>query len=173
MDYYAIQVKTHGEEKFIKRFTAVYPDCPVVIHFPRRKLVVRRRGKLVETTPSVFPGYLFLEAADQEEIAAHSRHFRRTEGFFRFLKSNTDICPLQGRDLETVLHFIQKTGPLAGISKVFFDENARIVVVDGPLHGLEGNIVKVDKRKKRAKIRLDLYGDTFTVDLGFEVLEKK
>jgi transcriptional antiterminator NusG len=73
-----------------------------------------------------------------------------------------------------VLHFIKKTGPLAlaGISKVYFDEDARIVVVDGPLAGLEGKIVKVDKRKGRAKIKLDLYDDSFTIDLGFELLEK-
>ncbi len=74
------------------------------------------------------------------------------------------------RDLELVLHFINRAGPIAGISKVYFNENDRIVVVDGPLKDLEGRIVKVDKRKKRAKIKLDLYGDSFAIDLAFEVL---
>ncbi|MDR2619211.1 MAG: antitermination protein NusG, partial [Treponema sp.] len=32
-------------------------------------------------------------------------------------------------------------------------------------------IIKVDKRKGRAKIKLDLYDDSFTIDLAFEVLE--
>jgi transcriptional antiterminator NusG len=36
--------------------------------------------------------------------------------------------------------------------------------------GLEGRIVKVDRRKGRAKIMLDLYNDSFSIDLGFEVI---
>ena len=68
------------------------------------------------------------------------------------------------------LHFIKKIGPVAGKSKVYFDENSRIVVTEGPLMGLEGKIVKVDKRKGRAKIKLDLYDDSFAIDLAFEVI---
>ncbi|MCL2557796.1 MAG: antitermination protein NusG, partial [Treponema sp.] len=40
-----------------------------------------------------------------------------------------------------------------------------------PLKGLEGRIIKVDKRKKRAKIRLDLYDESFAIDLAFEIID--
>jgi transcriptional antiterminator NusG len=46
------------------------------------------------------------------------------------------------------------------------------VVISGPLSGLEGRIIKADKRKGRAKVKLDLYGDSFCIDLAFEVLVK-
>ena len=170
MNYYAVQVKTRGEEKFIRLFRALNPDCPIEIFFPKRKISVRRQGLMVQVTPAVFPGYIFLES-ETDLLLLYQWQFRRTDGFYRFLKSNQDIQPLSGRDLETVLHFIKKTGPLAGLSQVYFDENSRIVVVEGPLAGLEGNIVKVDKRKRRAKIKLDLYDDSFTIDLGFELME--
>ena len=58
------------------------------------------------------------------------------------------------------------------VSKVYFDENSRIVVLLGPLKGLEGKIVKVDKRKRRAKVKLDIYEDSFFIDLAFDVIEK-
>ena len=45
---------------------------------------------------------------------------------------------------------------------VHFDENERIVVDEGPLNGLEGSIIKVDRRKQRAKIQLDFHGSTYT-----------
>ncbi|MDR3147356.1 MAG: antitermination protein NusG, partial [Treponema sp.] len=93
-----------------------------------------------------------------------------TDGFFRFLKSNQDISPMADRDLEVALHFIKNVGPVAGKSRVYFNEDSRIVVVEGPLMGLEGRIIKVDKRKRRAKIKLDLYNDSFSIDLGFEVI---
>jgi transcriptional antiterminator NusG len=62
---------------------------------------------------------------------------------------------------------------MAGKSRVYFNENSRIVVIEGPLMGLEGKIIKVDKRKGRAKIKLDLYDEAFAIDLAFEVIGTK
>ena len=172
MNYFALQVKTRGEERFIHQFYAQNPGISLPLHFPQRELNLRRGGRVVPSKLPVFPGYVFLELDDDEDIYRHQWAFRRTRGFYRFLRSNQDIAPLQNRDLELVLHFIREVGPLAGISKVYFDENARIVVISGPLAGLEGRIIKADKRKGRAKVKLDLYGDSFCIDLAFEALVK-
>ena len=48
-----------------------------------------------------------------------------------------------------------------------------IVVIEGPLKGIEGNIIKVDKRKQRAKIRVEFAGTAHTMDLSFEDIERK
>jgi len=39
------------------------------------------------------------------------------------------------------------------------------------LKDLEGRIVRVDRRKGRARVRLELYADSFEVDFGFEALD--
>ena len=170
MNYYAIQVKTRAENKFISLFKALYPENKIPLFFPQRLINIRRKGLIRQSRAAVFPGYIFAEAASNEEITACRWDFRRTKGFYRFLRSNQDIAPLADRDLELVLHFIKNTGALAGRSKVYFNENSRIVVIEGPLMGLEGKIIKVDKRKGRAKIKLDLYDDSFAIDLPFEVI---
>jgi transcriptional antiterminator NusG len=170
MNYYAIQVKTRAEEKYIRLFRSLYPEITLPIYFPKRRLDIRRKGKIIPSTSAIFPGYLFIEAENDEEIRSSKWEFRRTLGFFRFLKSNQDITPLADKDLELVLHFLKNNGQTAGISKVYFNEDARIVVMEGPLSGLEGRILKVDRRKCRAKIKLDLYDDSFTIDLAFEVI---
>jgi transcriptional antiterminator NusG len=171
MRYYAVQVKTRAEEKYIKLFRSLYPEIPVEIYFPKRTLDIRRQGTIVQTTKSIFPGYIFIELDEGENIIDYQWHFRKTDGFFRFLESNQNILALEDRDLNLVLHFIKRVGPVAGKSRVYFDKNSRIVVVDGPLKGLEGNIIKVDKRKGRAKIKLDLYHEFFAIDLAFEYME--
>ncbi|MDR0760296.1 MAG: antiterminator LoaP [Treponema sp.] len=171
MKYYAIQVRTRGEEKYITLYRALHPERPFEIYFPKRRINLRRKGVMTQGTPPIFPGYIFVEINNEEDILKYHWEFRRTDGFFRFLRSNQNICPLQDKDLEIVLHFIKRVGPVAGKSKVYFDENARIVVADGPLMGLEGKIIKVDKRKERAKIKLDLYDDSFCIDLAFEIIE--
>ena len=172
MEYYAMQVKSRSEEKFIRLFKAQNPDIKLPLYFPQRFLDIRKGGKINPSQLAVFPGYVFLELDDYEDILHYQWAFRKTEGFFRFLRSNQDIAPLQKRDLELVLHFIRNVGPIAGKSQVYFDEKSRIVVISGPLSGLEGRIVKADKRKGRAKVKLDLYNDSFFIDLAFEILIK-
>jgi len=170
MNYYAIQVKTRAENKFIKLFKSLHPEITFPVYFPQRRLDIRKNGKIKPSLSAIFPGYIFVEADGDEEISACRWDFRRTEGFYRFLESNQNITPLKDRDLELVLHFIKNAGPVAGRSRVYFNENSRIVVVEGPLKGLEGRIIKVDRRKGRARITLDLYNDSFAIDLAFEVI---
>ncbi len=172
MQYYTIQVKTRNEQKFIKLFKALNPDCDVEIHFLQRMLNIRKNGIVKPVLSPIFPGYLFIEVDEDDSIDRYHWRFRKTEGFFRFLKSNQDIEPLSGKDLEIVLHFLKKNGPIAGVSLVHFDENSRIVVDEGALKGLEGCIIKVDKRKGRAKVKLDMYGNSFPIDLAFEMIKK-
>ena len=143
----------------------------IKLYFPRREIIERKQGKTTKQVRPVFPGYLFIETDDSEQIQELQWVFRKIPGFFRFLRSNTDITVLSVADLEIVLHFAKKMGPIAGISKAYFNEQDRIVVTEGPLSGLEGLIIKVDKRKGRAKIKLDFCDEAFTVDLGFEIIE--
>ncbi|MDR1099451.1 MAG: antiterminator LoaP [Treponema sp.] len=170
MKYYALQVKTRSEDKYIKLLKALHPDIPFPLFFPQRQIDIRRKGRVSGSIAPVFPGYIFVETRDEDDILHYQWSFRRTDGFFRFLRSNQNITPLVNQDLELALHFIKKVGPLAGKSKVYFNENSRIVVTEGPLMGLEGQIIKVDKRKGRAKIKLDLYDDSFSIDLAFEII---
>jgi len=69
-------------------------------------------------------------------------------------------------------HFL-RFGQIADTSVVTFNENDRICVKSGPLQGLEGFVVKVDKRKQRAKISLDFANENFVIDLAFNILEEK
>ncbi|MEW5817114.1 MAG: antiterminator LoaP [Spirochaetota bacterium] len=174
MNFFAIQVKTRGEEKYLKlaRYLLdthrLLPPGKGRLIWPRRRLVVRRRGILKNSLAPIFPGYLFIET-DRIEADVYWI-LKRINGFFRFLKSNHEIEPLEGKDKQLLLHFLS-FGEIVNKSAVYFDENKRIRVVSGPLKGLEGEIVKVDKRKKRAKIKLALYKDSFMIDFGFELLE--
>ena len=171
MNYYAIQVKTRTENKFIRLYKASNPKIILPVHFPQRQLDIRKNGKIKPAKLPVFPGYIFIEASCDEEIKVCQWDFRRLQGFHRFLASNNEIRSLGNRDLDLVLHFINSARPVVGRSKVYFDENSRIVVLEGPLSGLEGRILKVDRRKGRAKIKLDIYNDSFAIDLAFEVIQ--
>lgn len=170
--FFVLQVITGEEARVLRRAgeaLTIYgiPQSDLRLWWPRRKLKVRRKGRRFTTLAPLFPGYLILETRrDDNEMF---REIRRISGVVRFLRSNDDIRPLEARDLELVRHFLS-FGEIITESRVTFDENNRILVSEGPLQGLEGMIVKVDRRKGRAKVKLDMYDDSFLIDLAFEVL---
>ncbi|MCF6334755.1 MAG: antiterminator LoaP [Spirochaetales bacterium] len=175
MKYYVLQVMTGEEKKFRDlakvNFRLELPEVDVEnsLIWPRRKLTIRKNGINRETLAPIFPGYLFFMG---EKLSPEVYWLlRRTPEFVRFLKSNQNIEPLEGSDKDLLMHFLN-FGEIVEKSKVWFDENKKIRVLSGPMKGLEGRIIKVDRRKKRAKISLSLYRESFTIDFGFEILGK-
>ncbi len=170
MEYYAVQVWTGKEDDFVARMSAD-PRLKARVILPKRAVAIRRGGKEMKQERPLFAGYVFI-AVESAELEANQRWILRSSNFFlRMLPSTREPKPVQDKDRRLLAHFMS-FGKVADISKVTFDENDRIVVLDGPLKGLEGLIVKVDKRKGRAKIRLDMCENSFLVDMGFEILDR-
>ncbi len=168
MRYYAIQLYTGQEDDFARRFLPRAPGRRLYV--PKRALDIRRRGKIKRVTCPVFPGYAFVESEDILKDLDLYWAIRKTPGFIRFLGDNPSPIPLSDKDLHLLQHFMS-FGEIADTSKVTFDKDQRIVVLEGPLKGLEGLIEKVDKRKGRAKVRLDMCNSGFLIDMGFKIIE--
>ncbi len=171
MEYYAVQVWTGKEDEFADRVAAV-PGMESKAMVPKRALPIKRGGKTRTEQRPLFPGYVFL-AIDSGSLDNEQRWaIRSTRYYVRTLPSSADPRPVKEKDRRLLAHFMS-FGKVADISKVRFDADDRIVVVEGPLKDLEGLIVKVDMRKRRAKVRLDMCENSFLVDMGFEILDKK
>ncbi|NBC29525.1 MAG: antiterminator LoaP [Spirochaetes bacterium] len=169
MEYFVAQVRTHKEAAFIR--LTDHLELPGVrrLFWPRRMLKIRRRGIVKRAEVPVFPGYVFLEG---DTITAETyQKLKRLPNFLRFLPDNEDVRPLGSEDKRVIAQLVSY-GEVVQPSRVTFDENSRILVLEGPLKGLEGRISKVDRRKGRAKVKLDLYDDSFEVDFAFESMEK-
>jgi transcriptional antiterminator NusG len=169
MQYYAIHVMTRYEDDYQRHLAPSLEGRKLFI--PKRTLTVRKRGKNKRETLPVFPGYVFFESESILDELDFYWLLRKTPGFIRFLRDNISPTPLSERERLLLGHFMS-FGESADTSKVTFDENDRIVVLAGPLKGLEGQIVKVNRRKGRAKVALDMCEAGYLIDLGFEVVER-
>ncbi len=172
MDYYALQVRTGKEVQFLERFhkeAALFNMKHSRVYFPRRTLYIRKKGVQKKSVAAVFPGYVFLETEDLSIDVYWI--LRNMPYFYRFLPDSREPQPLIKRDLSLLRHFLS-FGEVTVPSKAYFDENDRICILEGPLKGLEGKITKVDKRKGRAKILLDMYSESFPIDLAFDTIER-
>jgi transcriptional antiterminator NusG len=169
MQYYTIQVLTEQEDDFARRLLPTLGPDRLIL--PKKLLPIRHRGTTRKEMRPLFPGYIFIQSEDILSELDVFWTIRHTQGFVRFLRESHHPTPLSEQDLGLIRHFIS-FGECADISKVTFDARDRIVVLEGPLKGLEGQIIKVDHRKGRARVLLDLYNASFPIDLGFEVVER-
>jgi len=166
--YYVIRVAPRQEEAFLKLSARLILDEGVAMVYPRRRMEHLKRGKRVMAEVALFPGYVFLRSDNGLDPELYSR-IKGLPGFTHFLRQGLEVSEVRGKDLDLLSHFL-KFGEVTPTSQVAFDENQRIRVFSGPMEGMEGRIIHVDKRKRRAKIRLDFDHGTFTVTLGFELM---
>ena len=173
MNYYIIQVATGREQSFIDSLQKKVPELAQAHNFIylTRELYIRRQGKTLRQEQPVFPSYIIMQTTGTVD-GQTVQTLKALPDFYHFLKSNTEITPLAGTDLAVIEHFLG-LGPRIGPSLVRFDQDDRIVVIEGPLKGIEGSIIKVDRRKQRAKICVDFAGAAHTMDLSFEDIERK
>jgi transcriptional antiterminator NusG len=169
MTYFVIYLRTRSEDEYLSRAKQALDNNEAHLIWLRRSLRIKRKGKQIETLAPIFPGYLFVEA--QQISPELFMKLSRIPGFLRFLNSNENIVPLS-RDDKDLLIYLLSFGQTVRKSVVYFDKNNRIRVVSGPLKQLEGQIIKVDRRKGRAKVRLDMFKNSFLIDFGFEAIEK-
>lgn len=168
MPFFVFQVQHRSEVRLLGTAERRSRELRDQIVWPRRQLRLRKQGRWLATESPIFPGYVFLRAAAVDQTMYWE--VKRLPGFLRFLPSNANIVPLNANDTELLGHFLT-FGEVVGNSMVYFDEQKRIRVTSGPLKGMEGRIVKVDRRKGRARVKLDLYDESFLIDFGFQALE--
>lgn len=183
MEYYCIMVKSGGEEAFKKDFdknlrkaallNAEKEDggadefsCAQIIFFKKKMRDSQKR----EFEQALFPGYCFMSV--EKFSAKIAETAKKTKNFYHFLNNNSDIQKLQGNDRE-ILSNLLKFGETQGISQATFDENQRIIVEAGPLMGLEGKIVKVNRKRGRATVQITLCSNQMKFDLAFDEIKRR
>lgn len=166
--YYVIRVLPRQELVYLKMAQKRLTGEDFELLLPRKKVQHRKLGQWKTVEVPLFPGYLFLETPERLTPELY-RRFKDLGSFAHFLKQGESLGELRGGDLMLLKHFLSY-GEVLKESQVSFDENQRIRVHSGPMEGLEGRVVAVDRRKKRAKIVLDFDNKQIHLTLGFEVL---
>lgn len=169
MEIFVLHVVTGKEEIICKMIGR--EDWGITIHFPKRPLMERKLGKLHKKIQPVFPGYLFLETELLKDQVKST--IMKMAGVFRFLPENTNIQSLNDDDARFLRQLISTGRVGEEVSLVDFDENDRIRILEGPLKGREGQIVSVDRRKKRVRVQLTLFKESSLVDFSVRYIGKK
>lgn len=168
MKWYALQVIS-GKEERVQKLLKLAFDSELSCLIPKRKLYEKKNGIFSEVVRKLFPGYVFINTI----LQADSFHqIKRTPHVIRLLNHGGNYyTPIPEQEMVPILRLVGNDH-IVESSKVYI-ENSKVIVMEGPLYGLEGIIKKVDKRKKRAKILLNLYDNIKFIDVSIDILQRK
>ncbi len=135
---------------------------------PTRELRERKDGQWRNVKRRLFPGYVLIKGIMNVDVYYK---LKKTPGIIKLLRSEDEVLTVDERELRVLKILIDNEDNNIGISKLY-KQNDNIRITAGPLVGLEGQILKVDSRKGRAKVNLSFMNEERVVELGVELVDK-
>ncbi len=162
--WYIIQVMTGYEEKIMKE-CELLTDVNEEVFIPSIVFEKKVRGEEEETIKPMFPGYIFFETGDVEDLFYR---LKKVVGLTRILRTGDDFTPLPDGEAD-VIKRLGGDAHLVELS-VGYKTGDRVRITEGPLKEFEGEIVRIDRRKRTATIRVGLLGEEREIKVGLKVL---
>jgi len=163
--WYALFVATGEEDKVKERiYFRMKDELRALV--PKRKMRERKEGKWEDKIRLLFPGYVLLhgQMSNKKYIL-----IKDIPGVIKLLKDNDGPQEIAEHEIG-IISRLTSDSDIIGRSSVYV-EDKKVVVIDGPLLGLDGYITAIDKRKGRVKVVLNLMGEPRTVELSVTMLQ--
>ena len=172
--YFVIQVTSRTEEEMIKKIKLCIDSSLIEdIFCCKRERCKKVNGKWIEYKETCFPGYIFVSTSKPSLLA---RELRNVEGFSRLVGfgklGSFSFMPLSEDEEKMINHLIGKNNVIE-LSTIEFEEGNKVKIIDGPLIGLEGQIVKFNFHKRVAYVNINFGNTTTLLQLGIDMIEKE
>ena len=167
--WYVIQVETGREEQIMEE-TRSYQVQEYFdeIFAPRSERKRKYLGKWHLETELLFPGYLFVITSRPEELY---QALKRIPRLTKLLGTGEKWTPMTKEDIE-IVELLSGRERLVKFSEGYI-KGDRVTVTGGSLKGLEGKISRIDRHKRLAWLKVELFGRTVELQAGLEVIRKE
>lgn len=130
-------------------------------YVPQEVALIRNGGKWHEIERALMPGYVFIKT---EFNVAVYYNVKAVSGIIRFLGSPPS--PLSNRELEQIKWMIND-GKIIRPSEAIVEDD-KLIITSGVLAGFEENIIRFDRRQKRATALVSICGREHEVTLSVD-----
>lgn len=166
--WYVIQVRAGTEEKIQKQcdkllLTAAIERCFIPYYEQRMKIA----GEWRTLQKVLFPGYIFVISDQVDDLFFDLKHI---SGLSKLVKVGDEIVPLTQEEVNLLLQ-LGGEEQIVQMSEGII-EGSQIRVLHGPLQGMEGNIRKIDRHKRKAWVEIEMFQRKQVVQMGLEVVAK-
>jgi len=154
--WYCIHTRSRHEEVVYQRFE----DKRIEAFLPKLEVWSRRKDRKKKIHKALFPGYLFV----YDSLAPRQRlEILKTPGVVKILgnsKGPVSVPEAQIESIKTILDGKSAVTPFP-----YLKEGQLVRVVEGPLKGCEGFLLKIKEGKEKLIISVDLLQRSVAVEI--------
>lgn len=135
---------------------------------PTEEVVELRNGKKVTSKRLLYPGYVMVQMAMDDELWHHVKNTPRVTGFVG--GGNTPV-PLTADEVNSIL-YRQATAAERPRPKLTFEKNETVRIVDGPFTNFQGKVDEINMDRNTLRVLVTIFGRATPVELEFLQVEK-
>ncbi|MCR5796739.1 MAG: antiterminator LoaP [Eubacterium sp.] len=167
--WYVIWTLTGHEKELIDIINEKVPkDMYIRAWSPVKEELRKYQGEETSVQLMLFPGYVFIDTTQPKEV--HELLYRN-KNYIGFLKCDDEFISVSEGEKQIISHFMGESDCASASLGVM--ENGTVLIIDGPLKGMEDKIVKIDRHKKKAWVLIpNLLGQDRKLSFALEVVEK-
>lgn len=144
---------------------------------PTEKVYSVRNGKKVSKERTLFPGYIFVEAALKDKTSGKEGEIihiiRNIPNVLDFItEKGGKPIPMQQKDVERMLGKVDEVMSMGEELSEPFIIGESVKIVDGPFKNFEGTIEELNVEKRKLKVIVKIFGRKTPVELSFVQVEK-
>lgn len=173
MDWFIIHTYSGFENKVAESLRARasaygFADRLGQVLIPTEEVIELRNGKKVTSKRLLYPGYVMVQMAMDDELWHHIKNTPRVTGFVG--GGNTPV-PLSAEEVNNILNR-QATSAERPRPKLSFEKNESVRIIDGPFTNFQGKVDEVNSERNTLRVLVTIFGRATPVELEFLQVEK-
>nr|RAP32866.1 transcription termination/antitermination factor NusG [Candidatus Marinamargulisbacteria bacterium SCGC AG-410-N11] len=170
LDWYIVQCYSGQEYKVQLRIEQMVEEKKwekkiVRVLVPEEDTIEIKETKRVERRVKVYPGYVFLQMANDVSVFFD---IRKLPGVSKFIGPKNNPTPVTEQD---ILKVLRKMGDKTKKVDVQFSVGEVIKIIAGPFRGYSGPIADINNERGKVKAMILIFGRETPVELEFDQVE--
>ncbi len=145
-----------------------YADQIGQILIPTEEVVELRGGKKVTSKRLLYPGYVLVEMAMNDELWHAVKATPRVTGF---VGGGNSPVPLNPDEVNKIL-YRQTSSAERPRPKMTFEKSEMVRIIDGPFTNFSGKVDEVNSERNTLRVLVTIFGRATPVELDFLQVEK-
>jgi transcriptional antiterminator NusG len=135
---------------------------------PTEEVMELRNGKKVTSKRMLYPGYVLVQMAMDDELWHHVKNTPRVTGF---VGGGSTPVPLTADEVNSIL-YRQQTSADRPRPKLTFEKNETVRIIDGPFSNFQGKVDEINSERNTLRVLVTIFGRATPVELEFLQVEK-
>jgi transcription termination/antitermination protein NusG len=133
---------------------------------PSKQVMKIKRGKKIQDSQKLFPGYVFVNANISSDAYSALNSIPKVLGFLGSKNKPEEVSEVKMQEI------LNSQDQQPDSSSLVFEVGEMLNVIEGPFESFSGVVEEFDTHKKKVKISILIFGRATSVELELNQVEK-